>query len=274
LVLETGLRLTTPAGRILTIKDRLIFGRGPGVDLTVEAGRGLSRRAGLITALGGGAVVSNISLTHALYVQLGGDRIRLPRLEAKGDPSGGWFVRDGEALIGSGPMLDEGTALRLAVDPQEAGAYETGHGLDDERTLLPLSLDPGTKLYLVALLWCRPWLVDPSRTTALPRTPEIARAALEVTGARFELERFDGDPVFRDRLSTRVGEHLRSLRRKILERGLVKGGGRLSDEVVVAVLVENGIIAPGDLARLSDPAWLSRQEDLWWDVPSTIRERP
>ncbi|MEO5877964.1 MAG: hypothetical protein ABIS86_01470, partial [Streptosporangiaceae bacterium] len=259
MVLESAARLTTPAGRVMMIHNRLIFGRGPDVDLTVEAGRGLSRRAGLITALAdGGVLVANISLTHALYVQFGGDRIRLPRLEARGEPRGGWYVREGEALIGSGPMIDEGTALRLSVDPPELGPYETRTGPEEERTLLPLYLDPGTKLYLVALLWCRPWLLDPSRTTALPRTPEIARAALEVTGARSELERFETDPAFRDRLATRVGEHLRALRRKILERGLVKAGGRLSDEVVVAILVENGIIAPGDLARLSDPVWLSR----------------
>ena len=50
-----------------------------------------------------------------------------------------------------------------------------------------------TKIFLVALMWCRPWLLDPAATTPLPRTPEIARAALEVTGAYHELERFDTD---------------------------------------------------------------------------------
>jgi hypothetical protein len=135
---------------------------------------------------------------------------------------------------------------------------------DSDSTLLPLYLDPKTKLFLVALMWCQPWLVDPARTTPLPRTPEMARAALEVTDAHYELERFDNDPAFRDRLSARVGEHLKVLRHKITERGLVRPGIRLSDEVVVEVLIENGIITPADLARLNDPAWCSRQEDLWW----------
>ena len=93
---------------------------------------------------------------------------------------------------------------------------------------------------------------------------EIARAALEATDAHHEIERFDSDPAFRDRLSARVGEHLKVLRRKIIERGLVRPGIRLSDEVAVGVLIENGTIAASDLARLSDPAWCSRQEDLWW----------
>ena len=113
-------------------------------------------------------------------------------------------------------------------------------------------------------MWCRPWLIDQSRGTALPRTPEIARAALEVTDAHHELEQFDTDQAVRDRLSARVGEHLKVLRRKITERGLVRPGARLSDEVAVGALIENGVVTAADLERLADPAWCSRQEDLWW----------
>jgi hypothetical protein len=113
-------------------------------------------------------------------------------------------------------------------------------------------------------MWCRPWLIDPARSMPLPRTPEIARAALEVTDAHHEIECFDSDPAFRDRLSARVGEHIKVLRRKIVERGLVRPGIRLSDEVAVGALIDTGIIAADDLARLGDPAWCSRQEDLWW----------
>ena len=31
------------------------------------------------------------------------------------------------------------------------------------------------------------------------------------------------------------------------------------------VLLEHAVITPADLARLDDPAWCSRQEDLWWE---------
>ena len=130
--------------------------------------------------------------------------------------------------------------------------------------MLPFYLDPNTKLFLVALLWCRPWLVDPARGSPLPRTPEIARAALQVTDAHHEIECFDTDPAFRDRLSARVGEHLKVLRRKLIERSMVRPGVRLSDEVAVGALIETGSSPPGDLDRLTDPAWCSRQEDLWW----------
>ena len=121
-----------------------------------------------------------------------------------------------------------------------------------------------TKLFLVALIWCRPWLLDQSATRPLPRTPEIARGALEVTGAYHELERFDSDPEFRDVLSARVAEHIKVLRRKITDRGLARADVRLSDEVAVRILIDHGIITSADLGRLDDPAWRSRQEDLWW----------
>ena len=262
--------VTTPSGRVIAIAEgaRLVFGRGPDADLVISAGQGLSRRAGAITAVAGGAWVANISSTHALYAEGDGYRIRLPRMDERGEPSAGWFVRQGTALVGSRAMLDEGWPLRLVVSraavPAGADGDGAGSGADGDPTVLPLYLDPNTKLFLVALMWCRPWLIDPGRSTPLPRTPEIARAALEVTDAHHEIECFDTDPAFRDRLSARVGEHLKVLRRKIVERGLVRAGIRLSDEVAVGVLIENGTIAADDLARLSDPAWCSRQEDLWW----------
>ena len=261
-------RVSTPAGVVVGIAEgsRLVFGRGSDADLTIAVGRGLSRRAGVISAVPGGVWIANISRTHALYTEGEGYRIRLPRMEDSGEPSGGWFLRSGEARVGSRAMLDDGLALTVLVAGQsEALGLENGRARSDaDATVLPLYLDPMTKLYLVALMWCRPWLLDPAATEPLPRTPEIARAALEVTGAYHELERFDTDSAFRDRLSARVTEHIKVLRRKITERGLMRADVRLSDEVVVRVLIEHGIITAADLGRLNDPVWCSRLEDLWW----------
>ena len=271
--------VTTPSGAVTAIPEgsRLVFGRGPDADLVISAGRGLSRRAGVISAVAGGAWVANISHTHALYAEGDGYRVRLPRVDDAGEPgaavepSKGWFLQHGTALVGSRAMLDEGAPLRLVVAAPAASAgpadWPVGADLarqDSDATLLPFYLDPNTKLFLVSLLWCRPWLVDTGRGSPLPRTPEIARAALQVTDAHHELECFDTDPAFRDRMSARVGEHLKVLRRKLLERGMVRPGVRLSDEVAVGALIENGIITATDLGRLNDPAWCSRQEDLWW----------
>jgi len=377
--------VSTASGQKMLVAEgtRLVFGRGPGVDLIVAAGRGLSRRAGLVTVMAAGIWIANISRTHALYVEGEGYQVRLPRMEHDGEPANGWFVHAGTALVGSRTMLDEGQALMVTVTGQYeeptaghragradktqlagngltrgrlaatgladegewtdevcaagpagqpdlhdagAGAVLTGAGQaaragsgqagpghagsghagpgtghagpghagpgsghagsgyarpdggdvageadgpglaarDGDGTLLPFYLDPMTKLFLVALIWCRPWLDDPSATRPLPRTPEIARGALEVTGAYHELERFDADPEYRDLLSARVAEHIKVLRRKIGDRGLAAADVRLSDEVAVRILIEHGIITSADLSRLDDPAWRSRQEDLWW----------
>jgi len=305
--LSTHVSTASGQTRLLAEGSRLVFGRGPDVDLIVAAGRGLSRRAGMVTVLAAGAWIANISRTHALYVEGEGYQVRLPRMENDGEPASGWFVRTGTALVGSRVMLDEGQALVVTVmlqfgeaaGPRGAGPADravptgiglTGTGLADEvdrtdaidrvngsgqtevddadsaeaGTLLPFYLDPMTKLFLVALMWCRPWLLDPSATRPLPRTPEIARGALEVTGAYHELERFDADPDYRDMLAARVAEHIKVLRRKIADRGLAAADVRLSDEVAVRILIEHGIITSADLSRLDDPAWRSRQEDLWW----------
>src|SRR5712691_1315200 len=332
--------VSTASGQKMLVAEgtRLVFGRGPGVDLIVAAGRGLSRRAGQVTAMASGAWIANISRTHALYVEGDGYQVRLPRMEHDGAPANGWFVHSGTALVGSRAMLDDGQSLVVTVtgqyegaaalsgqpgsrsgwaegteqaatgpadegewtdevyaanaagqteaagragtwlanpgqaspgqaSPEQAGAGSAGTALaarDGDGTLLPFYLDPMTKLFLVALIWCRPWLIDPSATRPLPRTPEIARGALEVTGAYHELERFDADPEYRDLLSARVAEHIKVLRRKIADRGLAAADVRLSDEVAVRILIEHGIITSADLGRLDDPAWRSRQEDLWW----------
>src|SRR5260370_11048298 len=75
--------VTTPSGRIVGIADgtRLVFGRGPDADLIIAQGRGLSRRAGVISVVAGGALIVNISQTHALYAEGDGFRIRLPRVD-------------------------------------------------------------------------------------------------------------------------------------------------------------------------------------------------
>jgi hypothetical protein len=260
-------RVCTASGQEVRVGEgsQLVFGRGPEVDLAVAAGRGLSRRAGIVTAMPAGAWITNISRTHALYVEGDGYRIRLPRVEDGGEPPGGWLLHSGTALVGSRAMLDEGLPLRVTVAGQPAAdEAPVDSQPDGEGTILPLYLDPMTKLFLVALIWCRPWLLDPSATTPLPRTPEIARGALEVTGAYHELERFETDAEFRDLLSARVAEHIKVLRRKISDRGLAGPDVRLSDEVAVRLLIEHGIITSADLSKLADPVWRSRQEDLWW----------
>src|SRR6266566_4993072 len=114
--------VSTASGQKMPVAEgtRLVFGRGPGVDLIVAAGRGLSRRAGLVTAMAAGVWIANISRTHALYVEGEGYQVRLPRMEHDGEPANGWFVHAGTALVGSRAMLDEGQSLVVTV----TGQYE------------------------------------------------------------------------------------------------------------------------------------------------------
>src|SRR6202162_5282774 len=96
-------RVCTASGEEMQVAEgnQLIFGRGPEVDLAVAAGPGLSRRAGIVTAMPAGAWITNISRTHALYVEGEGYRIRLPRLEDGGEPAGGWLLHSGTPRGGS-----------------------------------------------------------------------------------------------------------------------------------------------------------------------------
>ena len=80
--------VAAPSGLVVKIGEgsRLVFGRGADADLTIAVGRGLSRRAGVISVLPDGAWIANISRTHALYTEGEGYRIRLPRMEEEGEP--------------------------------------------------------------------------------------------------------------------------------------------------------------------------------------------
>src|ERR1700757_4242928 len=105
--------VSTASGQKMPVAEgsRLVFGRGPGVDLIIAAGRGLSRRAGPVTGMGGGVWIANISRTHALYVEGDGYQVRLPRMEHDGEPANGWFVHTGTALVGSRALADGGQLL-------------------------------------------------------------------------------------------------------------------------------------------------------------------
>ena len=133
--LSTHVSTASGQKRLLAEGSRLVFGRGPDVDLIVAAGRGLSRRAGVVTVLAAGAWIANISRTHALYVEGDGYQVRLPRMEDDGEPANGWFVRTGTALVGSRAMLDEGQSLVVTVTLTSEEAVPRGAGRKDRAGL-------------------------------------------------------------------------------------------------------------------------------------------
>lgn len=268
----------------LPVDGRLTFGRGQDADLFVPAGRDLSRNAGQIVALAAGAWVENLSRTHALYVRGDDYHVRLPSCGDNGPP-GGWLISRGVALVGSMAMIRQDLALRVIVRADadaDSGVDGTGclgstgryagrladRAEVEESTSRPLAIRPDTKLYLIALLLCRPWLADPSHSAALPTAPQIARAALECASASLQLDRFDSDPAFRTNLIGQVNDHLKYLRERIQAADLVPGETRLTPAVLAHALLVNDVIKPADLACLDDPQWRSAQENLWWKPAS------
>src|SRR5271165_1111329 len=125
--LNTHVGTASGQKRLLAEGSRLVFGRGPDVDLIVAAGRGLSRRAGMVTVLAAGAWIANISRTHALYVEGEGYQVRLPRMEDDGEPA---MLDEGQALVVEVTLTFEKAVPRGAGRKDRAGL--TGAGLADE----------------------------------------------------------------------------------------------------------------------------------------------
>lgn len=250
-------------------QTRLTFGRGKEADIVIPGGRELSRRAGEIAADGRGAMVMNLSMSHALFVDGDGYHLRLPIADDDG-PSGGWLVARGTALVGSMAMMRQGMAVQIIAgepprlpDARPPGAGSSS-GARQNGTTQPFTLRPDTKLFLVALLLCRPWLLDPGHLRALPTSPQIARQALEFASASQQLARFDRDGTFRRRLVGQVNDHIKYLRERVLAAGLILDETRLTPAAMAEVLLANDIVTRADLAVTEQPEWRSRQEDLWW----------
>jgi hypothetical protein len=265
-----SVRLLHPDGTCLFLRpgQRLTFGRGHEADLVIAGGRDLSRCAGAITALTAGGWIENLSRAHALYVRGDSYHIRLPASGAEGPP-GGWLVSHDTAVVGSMAMIRTGRALRVSVAASTAtGAPRTvaaiPGGGTEESTQRPLVLQPDTKVYLVALLLCRPWLADPSHSASLLTAPQIARAALELTSASHQLRRLDSDAGFRASLVGQVNDHLKYLRERVQASGLAPAGTRLTPPALAQILLANDVLTRADLAVVDQLPWRSRQEDLWW----------
>jgi hypothetical protein len=170
-------------------------------------------------------------------------------------------------------MIRKDLALTIVVCAGSAAAPMTGRlklPAGEESTERPLRLRPDTKLFLIALLLCQPWLADPSHTTALPTAPQIARAALECVCATRQIHWFEADARFRANLVGQVNDHLKYLRERVRAGGLAPSGTRLTPGVIAQALLVNDVITAADLAYLEDAQWKTTQEDLWWRAQAEL----
>ncbi|GAA2733963.1 hypothetical protein [Actinocorallia aurantiaca] len=255
--------VTGPDGALFPLErgESVVFGRGTQTDIPLGGDPWLSRTAGRIAAVDGGALISNLSGRHSLYVLIRSERLRLPVTTENGGL--GFLLAEGGALVGTAPMLDHGRALDVRTaggTPPPAPPPDTP---SQETTGLPVRLDPATKEFMVAFLLCRPWLLDPTRMAPLPRAPELARQALELTGAHHLLRGFDGSAA-RGRLAQQVHDHLKELRAKIYRAGLVGRDQQLSLSAIASALLHYDVIGLRHLELARDPAWLTAQENKWW----------
>ncbi|ROO90803.1 hypothetical protein EDD29_8542 [Actinocorallia herbida] len=250
----------TGGERTLAPGEDLVFGREWTVDLPLDGDPSLSRTAGRITATAGGVFIANLSTKRALYVQVGADRMRLPPAPEDGV---GVMITGGEVGVGTSTMLRRGLAItvRLGDPASRPAAHRRDQGLPTTGTAI--TLDVMTKEFMVAFLLCRPWLLDPTRTTPLPDTPELGRLALELTGAHHLLRGYRTSPA-RDVISSRVNDHLRELRQK-LHRASLTATDRLPLPALAGALLHFDVITRRHLALPDDPRWLTAQENKWWN---------
>jgi hypothetical protein len=94
--------------------------------------------------------------------------------------------------------------------------------------------------------------------------PQLTQDVLRTTNSWHLLRRLDVDETERARLTGRVHEHLKGLRKKILRVGLAPKGTRIPPGLLVELLVAVEALTVEDLTRLSDQPWLEWQEAHWW----------
>ncbi len=245
----------------LRYPHRLTFGRDPGGDLVFVDDFELSRRAGELRHDGSGVVVANLSTVHSLFVNSLAGSIRLAPARPDASP-GAYVMADGVFEITVRNWQVSGCRIIVEVDSTST-INSPPDSLKAPGTVFPLRLNPETKEFVTALMLCRPKLQAGSATPVMPTVPELAQQILKVTNSWHLLRQFDEDPVVRAQLTGRIHEHLRQLRKKLSDRGLVAKGA-LAPPVLADVLINNDIIVPSHLALLDDPTWQTTQADLWW----------
>lgn len=265
---EPPVRVTGPDGTELPVPfgSGLLFGRSRHADLVVLGDPGLSRLAGQITVSADGARISNLSRKHGLVAEVHGQVSHLPPSGA--EDHGALLVTSGRALVGSPYMHGGGSMIEVRVgDGAVPPPPELPDVAEETETTTRIRLSPHTKEFVTALMLCRDWLLDPSRSRPLPTSVSVAREALAATHTWDQLTGFDaGRADVRARVTRRVEEHLRHLKRKLADSGALEPGTRMTRERLAHHLITLQALTPSHLRLLDDEEWLEAQAELWWDA--------
>ncbi len=245
----------------ISVGQQVTFGRDRSADVRFPDEARLSRLAGSIRALSDGVAITNLSATHDLFVRsdTGTGTVRLAT-STPGQPVASLLLTGGTTMI-TWPGAGRGVAVSVEVVPVDAPVpARPVHG---RSTGQPLVLNTATKEFAVALLLCRPRLEAVPGAMSTPSVPELTRRLLVTMSSFRLLTAFDGDPATRNRLTGRVHEHLKNLRLKIIRTGLAPAHMALSPETIADVLVTENTIRASHLRLLTDPGWLTAQEQDW-----------
>lgn len=243
---------------------RLTFGRDPSTDLCFPADNRLSRYAGEIRWGVDGLLLANTSTRHSLFIES-------PTGSAELEPAGSdgynaaFVLNNGSATVVV-PWPESGCRLLVAIlDPPEPEAYTQRNPSASTTNDHGLRLQANTKLFVTALLLCRPRLAasgtDPPIT---PSVPELTREILLVTDSFHLLKEFDEEGPGRNRLTSRVHDQLKELRVKVVHHGLASAGSRLPPAALAELLVRHRVVTRGDLLLLRDAVWRDAQAERWW----------
>lgn len=241
--------------------QQLTFGRDPSADVRLPDEGRLSRLAGAVRAFGDGVAITNLSATHDLYVRsdTGTGTVRLAPTAA-GQPVASLLITGGISTItwpGAGPTT--AVTVRVVSVPADLPTRPAA----GSSTARPLTLNPITKEFAVALLLCRPRLEGVPGAVSTPAVPELTRQLLATMNSFWLMNQFDEDPTVRARLTARTHEHLRSLRDKIVRAGIAPEGAALSPEAIADLLVDENVLRHSHLDLLSNETWLTAQEREW-----------
>jgi hypothetical protein len=248
-----------PAERTLRVGQRITFGRDRMVDIRFPEQIRLSRVAGSVRVVPDGVAITNLSSSHDLYVRTPFETVRLAATAAE-QPVTSVLITGGSASVTWPGSSD--SSIRIGVLGSVLPEAPV-HATTQTSTAYPLSLNPGTKEFAVALFLCLPRLRAVPGETATPSVPELTRQILHGTNSFHLLKSFDVDREARTKLTSRVHEHLKSLRDKLVQAQVAPVEAALSPEAIADLLVDHNILRTVHLDLLEDDEWLSRQEMNW-----------
>ncbi|HLU97671.1 MAG TPA: FHA domain-containing protein [Thermobifida alba] len=262
--------VTTPDGTVHDLAPgmRLCFGRSRRADIVVRPDDPkLSRIAGEIAVEAGGVRITNRSSTHLLRVVMRGRTTDLPQTAAA-TPAASFVLVEGTVAVGSPTMHAEHQVLQVTVAPGEPDPRPGPLPATEETsTVGPWEIDTETRYFAVALALCQDRLENPAASGRVPTAKETTLAVLRLTHCHHHLGRIRaGDAATLGRLTKRVEDHLKYLRKLLRDKGqLPRGVEHLSKQSLAHYLVDLEILRPEHLELRTDPRWLAVQEQLWWD---------